>query len=366
MTAATTIFSHRDDAAAASVDALRAAYPQVRGHLDAATCGLPLLGTVVAMQRALQEWQDGAACAVRYGETVERARGLAARVLGVPTSWVATGSQTSVAVGTVAAGLPDGARVVVVEDDFTSVTYPFTQHADRGIEVVAVPLEGLADAVARGCDAVAFSLVASRTGHLADVDAVLEAAHDVGALTLADLTQAAGWLPVTAERFDVTVTSGYKWLSCPRGTAVTTVAPAARDHLRATSAGWYASESPWDGVYGTTPRLAPDARRFDVSPAWLAWVGAVPALEAYAAVDLAGVRDHDVALANAFRAGVDLPPGESAIISLPDPDGAARARLEAAGCRVAGRGGGVRLAFHVWSDAEDVELALASLGTGVI
>ncbi|WP_135850174.1 aminotransferase class V-fold PLP-dependent enzyme [Serinibacter arcticus] len=344
-----------------ALDTLRAAYTPVRGHLDAATCGLPTIGTATAMHRAVDLWQDGGACAVSYGRAVEEARAHAARVFDVPLPWLAVGSQTSVAVGMVASSLPDGARVVVVEDDFTSVTYPFAQHAERGVEVVVSSLDALAETVARGCDAVAFSLVSSRTGRVADGDAVVEAARAVGALTLADLTQAAGWLPLGTRRFDVTVTSAYKWLSCPRGTAFTTIAPHALDRLRPTSAGWYASESPWDGVYGTTPHLAADARRFDVSPAWLPWVGAVPALEAYAAVPAEDIQAHDVGLANALRDGLDLAPSDSAIVTLPDPDGELRARLEAAGCRVAGRGGGVRIAFHVWNDVDDVELALAAL-----
>ena len=34
------------------------------------------------------------------------------------------------------------------------------------------------------------------------------------------------------------------------------------------TAGWYAGQHPWESIYGTPLRLAEDARRFDVSPAW--------------------------------------------------------------------------------------------------
>ena len=44
-----------------------------------------------------------------------------------------------------------------------------------------------------------------------------------------------------------------------------------------------------------------------------------------------------------------------------DAAGSRRALLAAQGTRAAGRGGGVRLAFHVWNDAADVERAVAAL-----
>jgi selenocysteine lyase/cysteine desulfurase len=198
-----------------------------------------------------------------------------------------------------------------------------------------------------------------------DDDAVVAAARAAGAWTLCDLTQAAGWLPVDAGRYDVAVTAAYKWLCAPRGVGFLTVRPEVQDRLRPVQAGWYAGDDPWTSCYGPEMHLAADARRFDVSPAWQAWLGAAESLDAFAATDPAAVRAHAVGLADAFRAGLGLPPGGSAIVSLPDADGARRAALESAGCRVAGRAGRVRVAFHVWNDEEDVARALAALGARV-
>src|SRR5690606_37084343 len=132
-----------------------------------------------------------------------------------------------------------------------------------------VPLDSLAEAVRPGTDVVAFPLVQSADGALADADAVVRAAREGGALVVADLTQAVGWLPVHAGRFDITVTGAYKWLCAPRGSAFLAVGEEAARRLRRVHAGWYAGESVWDSVYGPPMRLAADARRFDVSPAWM-------------------------------------------------------------------------------------------------
>ncbi|AEE47477.1 aminotransferase class V-fold PLP-dependent enzyme [Cellulomonas fimi] len=338
--------------------ALRSAIDRVPGYLDAATCGLPPRATADAMRAGIDAWQAGRIDMAAYDEAVARSRAAYARVVGVDVADVAVGAQASSLVGLVAAAVPDGGEVVVVEGDFASVVFPFVAHADRGVTVRHVPLEALASQVRPGTAVVAFSLVQSRDGRVADADAVVAAARAAGALTLCDVTQAAGWYPVDAGRFDVTVGAAYKWLAGPRGAAFLTAGPAARERLRPLHAGWYAGAEVWRSIYGPTMRLADDARRFDVSPAWLVWLGTAPAVEAFAGVDPRLVHDHDVALADAFRAGVGLPPGGSAIVSLPDDEaGTLRAALTSAGCRVAGRGGGVRLAFHVWNDDEDVERA---------
>jgi len=343
---------------------LRAGVVPTPGHLDAATCGLPLTATTDALRAALDEWTAGRAHPVVYDRSVAASRTAFARLAGVDVTRVAIGAQTSALVGCAAAALPDGARVVVPQDEFTSVTYPFLAHADRGVRVRAVPLEHLAEAVADGCDAVATSLVQSRDGRVVDLAAVRAAATTVAALRVVDLTQAAGWLPLdlAADGPEITVCSAYKWLCAPRGTAFLTATPEAAARLRPVAAGWYAGDDPWSSVYGTDPRLAADARRFDTSPAWLSWVGAAPALAAFADVDMSAVHAHDVGLADGLRTRLGLAPAGSAIVLLPDADGSARARLTDAGLRVAGRGGGVRLAFHVWNDEDDVDRAVAALG----
>jgi selenocysteine lyase/cysteine desulfurase len=223
-----------------------------------------------------------------------------------------------------------------------------------------VPLAELAESVGPATAVVACSLAQSSDGRLVEVPRLLAAARAHGAMTVCDTTQAVGWLPVAAEQFDVTACAAYKWLACPRGAAFATVSPAARDRLRPVSAGWYAGRARWDSIYGPRMELADDARRFDVSPAWLAWVGAAPALELFAATDPEALRAHGVGLAARFRRAVDLPPAESPVVSLADPDGGRADRLRAAGCSFATRAGRIRLAFHIWNDQDDADRAAAA------
>jgi len=272
----------------------------------------------------------------------------------VPASRVAVGNQVSSFAGMVALSLPRGARVVCAEGDFTSVLWPFV--VAEGVDLEVVPLEEVAAAVRPGTALVAVSAVQSLDGRLADLDAVAAAAADCGARTFIDGTQASGWLPLDAGRFDYVASSGYKWLLCPRGVCFMAIRREAAEPLRPYLAGWYAGDDPFETNYGAPLRLAADARRFDLSPAWLSWVGAAPALAMLAEVGIEAIHEHDVGLANRFRAGLGMPPGDSAIVSLAAGDLAAT--LREAGVMATEREGRMRFSFHVWNTAADVDRAL--------
>src|SRR5205807_5808636 len=137
---------------------------------------------------------------------------------------------------------------------------------------------------------------------------IVAAADSVGALTLCDATQALGWLPLQAMRFDAVVCGGYKWLMSPRGSAFLAISDRLLERAVPHSAGWYAGEDVHRSYFGPPLRLASSARRLDLSPAWFSWVGTHPALELIEQVGVAPINAHNVALANRFRAGADLPP----------------------------------------------------------
>lgn len=337
---------------------LRALFEPDPGYLNTASLGVPPLTTLAAMTEVLDGWRRGQLAPPDFDDAVRRARTAWAALTGVDVSQVAIASTVSELVGLVAAALPDGARVVTVQGEFTSVLFPFLAHADRGVTVQEVPLEQLSEL--RGpVDLVAVSPVQSADGRLVDLAALLPAARAAGARVLLDTTQSCGWLPLPLADVDYVVCGGYKWLMCPRGTAFLSVRPELLDGLRPLAAGWYAGDDPWTSIYGSPLRLAPDARRLDISPAWFSWVGAAVSLELLAGLDLSAVRAHDVALADLLLSRLGLPRQGSAIVTIEQPDAAER--LTAAGVRTAVRAGRVRASFHLYNDEGDVDLAVAAL-----
>jgi selenocysteine lyase/cysteine desulfurase len=289
----------------------------------------------------------------------DAARATFARIVGVSPGDVAIGATVSGLVGLVASSIPDGSRVLAPEIEFTSALFPFLVQQHRGVEVRLVPAASLADAIDRETDVVVCSAVQMASGEVADLDAIAGAATASGAMTVIDATQAVGWLPLDASRFDVVVAAGYKWLLTLRGTAYMAVRRERLAELVPHAAGWYAGEYPYETYFGPPLRLASSARRLDTSPAWHCWIVGARSLSVLAEIGIERIHEHDVTLANRFREGLGLASGDSAIVFCDAPG--ATERLERAGVRAAMRGGRLRTSWHVYNTDADVERTLAAL-----
>jgi selenocysteine lyase/cysteine desulfurase len=315
-------------------------------YLNTASYGLPPRAGFDALQAALADWHGGRTSWEHWGDATDRARAAFAQLVGVAAQRVAVGATASEFVGLVAAALPDGARVLVPDVEFTSTLFPFLVQERRGVCVTTVAPAQLAEAIDARTDLVAFSAVQMSSGEVADLDAIAAAADHHGATTIVDATQAIGWLPLRAERFGAVVCSAYKWLMSPRGTAFMVVGPALQEALVPHSAGWFAGEDVHTSYFGPPLRLARDARRFDTSPAWFSWVATEPTLELVNRI-------------GRFRAGLGMEPSDSAIVSVEHP-GAADL-LERAGIQAAVRGGRLRVSCHLYNSEADVDAALDAI-----
>ena len=333
------------------------------GHyLNTAAIGVPPRSCVEAVQTAVAQWAKGELAAADFDPFVASARASFARLLGVGVETVAIGATVSELVGLVASSLPVGAEVVCVDGDFASVVAPFLVRQEAGELVVrAVPLERLVDAITAETSLVALSAVQSADGRVADTAALLEATRRHGAATLIDATQAAGWLPLAAGDFDYVAAAAYKWLLAPRGAAFMTVRPERLAALRPHSAGWYAGEDVWRSIYGPPLRLAKTARRLDVGPAWLSWVGCAASLAFLERVGVERIYEHNVRLASLFCERAFGGASTSAIVSVPGD--AAYDRLRACGVAASRRAGGTRLSFHLYNTETDA-IAAASAVSG--
>ncbi|GAA3726566.1 aminotransferase class V-fold PLP-dependent enzyme [Plantactinospora mayteni] len=329
------------------------------GWLNTASYGLPPEPAWEALQAVLADWRVGRTSWEGWDDSTARSRAAFARLVGVPVSDVTVGATVSQLLAPVGAALPAGATVLVPEVEFTSNLFPWLVHAERGVRVRTVPADRLAEAIDADTDLVAFSLVQSADGSVARYDEILAAAEAYDALTVVDATQGCGWLPFDAGRADVVAVGAYKWLMAPRGAAFGCLSPRIRDRITPLAANWYAGSDPHASYYGPPLRLADDARRFDLSPAWFCFVGAAPALELLVEVGVPAIRQHNVRLANRFLTGLGQPHRDSAIVTV-DVPGAAE-KLAAAGVRAAVRAGRVRASFHLYSTEHDVDLALTAL-----
>ncbi|MGW8380513.1 aminotransferase class V-fold PLP-dependent enzyme [Streptomyces sp. ODS28] len=334
-------------------------------YLNTASHGLLPARTAEALHSLMRDMTAGRIDMPAYFAVEDEARAAFARLAGVPASRVATGNAVSVHTGLVAASLPQGAEVLAAEGDFVSVLNPFAERPD--LKLRTVPLERLLSSVEESTALVTVSAVQSADGRTADLAALREATRAVGARLLVDASQAMGWLPVDAADLDFMVCAGYKWLLGPRGVSYLTVSEEAQRSgaLLPLHAGFTASERPWDDCYGTLAHPARDARRFDESTGFFAYVGAARSLSLLEEIGPEAIGAHDRALAARFREGLarlghEPVPGDAAIVSVPGLDGVA-GRLAEAGVVVSARDGNLRAAFHLYNTEDDVDRLLNAL-----
>jgi selenocysteine lyase/cysteine desulfurase len=334
--------------------AFGAEFVGAEGFLNSPTYGLPPQFLFEALQDCMRSWQAGTMDAAAFDEPVAAGRAGYAALVGSPVDSVAMAGNVSAALGLVAAAIPDGSRVATLVGEFTSTTFPFAAQEGRGVTVTELDSDELVT-TASDYDVVTASLVQSANGAVLDVEALRQTVAGTDTITVVDVTQAVGWKNVDLPWADVTVAAVYKWLLAPRGIAWMALSDRVADVMTPHAANWYAGQEPWQSIYGLPLRLAATARRFDASPAWFSALGAGLTLPWLASLDRDAVEAHSLSLARRLRSELDLPPEESAIVSIPT---AAADRLRQAGIRASIRAGAVRVGFHLYNTDDDLDRLL--------
>jgi selenocysteine lyase/cysteine desulfurase len=329
--------------------------PARRGYLNTALTGLPAPAAVAAARAVLDAWAGGTLNWTTAVDQTDTARRAFAAFVGVDPHRIGVGHTVAATLSGVAANLPDGAVVLAPEGEHNSNIYPYLHQAHRGVTLEFAALERLADAVRPHHAAVAFGLVQSADGRIADLPAIATAARRHGALTLVDVTQACGWLRFDPDLCDVFVSACYKWLMTPKGPAFIGLGDRAIDRLRAGHRSWIGNLDVHAAPYGPGGEAAPDARRFDVVPNFIAIAAATQSLGLLSEIGIARIEAHNRALVRRFCAGLDLPPHDSAIVSVE----AGTISAISGGLSATVRAGKARFSFHLYNDDADVDAAIA-------
>lgn len=335
-------------------------------YLDTATYGLAPAPAIAAMTNALAGWQSGTAHWIDdFDSVAERGRAAFARLIGVPVADVALVPSASVGVGTVAASLSAADHVVVSDDEFTSLLFPLLVAERCGVTVSQVPFEQFVDRIVAGVTLVACSLVQMQTGRVAELEAVLDRAAEVGARVLIDGTHGLPFIGADGvlARADYVVCAGYKHLLCPRGVSFFVVRGSLQDALNPWNANWRTTDGFYHRYFGGPLTLVDTAGRFDVSPAWFPWIGGAESLELLCEWSASGELEQARALAGAIADGLGLPWGGASLVSVPVGDlDATSAALAAVNVKAGARAGRVRLSTHVYNTPGDAELVSRVLG----
>jgi kynureninase len=166
---------------------------------------------------------------------------------------------------------PQRNKIVYSELNFPSVMYVYEAHARDGrlrIETVksddgiTVPLERMLAAIDETTLLVPFSHVLFKSAFLQDAKAIIDRAHEVGAMVVLDTYQSAGTVPFSVKELNVDFATGgsVKWLCGGPGAGYLYVRPDLQNKLEPKTTGWMAHEAPFS--FDTKLRYASNISRF--------------------------------------------------------------------------------------------------------
>lgn len=166
---------------------------------------------------------------------------------------------------------PQRNKIVYSELNFPSVMYVYEAHARDGslqIEIVksddgiTVPLERMLAAIDETTLLVPFSHVLFKSAFLQDAKAIIDKAHEVGAMVVLDTYQSAGTVPFSVKELNTDFATGgsVKWLCGGPGAGYLYVRPDLQTRLEPKTTGWMAHEQPF--AFDPSLRYASNITRF--------------------------------------------------------------------------------------------------------
>lgn len=315
------------------------------------------------------------------------------RIVGAPEGTVSTHQNVTLASAVVASCFDfDGPRngVVCSELNFPSIIHLYRQHERRGARLqlvpspdgFTVPTEAMLEAIDETTLLVPLSHVIFRSSWVQDIPAIVERAHEVGAMVVLDAYQSAGTMPLdlAALGVDFAVGGVLKWLCGGPGVAWLYARPDVAEKLRPMITGWFAREN----AFAFDPRddsFRSGAWRFANGTTHIpSLYAAEPGLEILGALDMEQVRRKslrqtgrltEAALERGWRLRSSVDPDRRAghvVVDVGDSERVAAALLEERIMIDHRPGAGIRVAPHFYNTDDEVEHAIERLsvlaGTG--
>src|SRR6185436_16258855 len=223
-----------------------------------------------------------------------------ARILGGEAGSVQIQPNASIGLATVASCFDFNShqrnKVVTTALDFPSMEYIWDGQKEVGahIEVVpssdgiSVPLDKILDAIDEKTALVALAHTSYRSSYRVNAKAIVDHAHEKGALVLLDVYQSAGVVDLEAEKWKVDFLIGgtIKWLCGGPACGYLYVRPDLQRDLRPRLTGWVAHAAHFEFAHAPM-RYARSVRRFaQGTPSIPALYSAIPGLELIQSVGL--------------------------------------------------------------------------------
>ena len=337
-----------------------------------------------AYEQYLEDWDDKGAPWEYWVERQEAARAAFAGLLNAGSDEIAVTTSLSAGVSALASGLRFARRSKVVLTDWEFPTIGQIWHAQesRGARVAhvvaapdgTIPIEHFDRAIDDDTLIVSITYVCYRNGAMIDVPAVVELAHERGALVLLDAFQAVGSLPVDVRELGVDFLGAgvLKYLLGSAGLGFFYCRRDLVERVWPTQTGWFADQNIFEMDH-TDYSPAPTAARFQSgTPPVPAIYAGIAGVELMQEIGIAETRDHVLALNAYLLEGLDElgatvvtprePDRRGALVCVKSTDANELvAVLGREGIVTSERDGNLRISAHCYNTREDVDTVLASL-----
>lgn len=332
--------------------------------------GLPLRGSREAALEFFDAWEyDTVQAWPRWLESIDGFRRSLARLLGTHPASICPQSNVSSGLTKILGSigeLPHRPTVLISEDAFPSLGYVFQQagcrlrYIDRAFDATdaGVWRDHLGSA-----DIVLITHVQSNTGQLVPVEEIVELARTSGTITIVDVAQSVGVIPIDLSVWnaDFVVGSCVKWLSGGPGAGWLWGSPERIGRSRPRDVGWFSHADPFEFDIHRF-QYADDALRFwGGSPTVLPFAVARHAVDTIDAIGVDTIRAHNIEMSDHLIDGLGqriVSPhqaGRRGGTCIVTADATASDRLAHAGIAVDARTNGVRVSPHVHVGHDDIE-----------
>jgi kynureninase len=327
-----------------------------------------------ALEAHLGVWDhDPAGAWTHWLAEIEGFRSALAALLGHEAAWFCPQVNVSSGLTKVLQALRPSGSIVMTEEAFPSLGFvigALGAHAvfvERDADVFDLDVWAERFDTADPVGAVLITHVHSNTGELLPVADIARLARERGILTIVDVAQSAGVIPIDLRAWDVDVVLGscVKWLCGGPGAGWMWVRPDVCERSAPTDVGWFSHEDPFEfDIHSFRP--ASDASRFwGGTPSVLPFAIARRSIELIDAIGVRAIRAHNVALTSrlidALHPDLVVNPTQADRRSATVVIDAGRQTdevvdaLVAAEVHVDRRPTGIRVSPHVYNAASDID-----------
>jgi len=300
--------------------------------------------------------------------TIDAFREGVARLIGGDVAEICPQPSVSAALSNILSGLkrePGRDVLLASAHAFASIGFAMRQLGALGYRLELIPEDRnpvdpqvWADALGPHVAAIVPMHVHSNSGLVSPMAEIAALARAAGAVSIVDVCQAVGILPVTPHEWgvDALIGSSVKWLCGGPGAGFLWVRRALIGELEPVNAGWFSHENPFEFDIRDF-RYAQDARRFwGGTPAPAPCIIAASGIETVLGIGQDAILTTNRALiatvAEAADTELDVADRGGTLCLTGEDTDAAEAALRAIGCRFDRRGRILRLSFSVWNDAD--------------